>query len=157
MAKVIHSQLVAYMDGKVDGSVLYPSPAKNFSISRRYVKPAQTTNNTDKGLIMFNLSRQWAFAQAGVQEDFKLYAGRYYTENQDLSGIRMPVNNSFGLFVMMWWNWYKLDPQHVDLKTATWGDLETAMPTWSTLSNVISEGGMPKTYPSDDYTAVYWV
>ena len=153
MAKVKHSQLVDFMSGRVDGSVLYAAPGQRFSISRQYIYPRLNANNHQKGLIMQNLAAVWALCHEDYKTDGQNYANRYYTEHLDDPHMKIPVNNNFGQWVKMCFAWYASDPEHIDLAEFTIADavaLDSDIRTWS---RAVSAGFLPAINTYDDLTA----
>jgi len=142
--KVIHSSLVLYMSGRNSGSVLYPSPSKKFSIQRNYVYPTLNANNHLKGSEYKNVANAvWPNISPGYRNDMKTYAQRFYSENKDLPNYVIPVNNSFGQFMRLMYNWRDTDPETVDLATVTAADIFALEPDFMTVQDAIDAGLLP--------------
>jgi hypothetical protein len=90
-------------------------------IGRKYVIPALTENNTQKGTIMKNLATVWAEVSSGYKDEMKTYAGR--------NAVNVPKDmlppTSFSIWVRMLFLFSKLDSGHIDLSTVTYSDLQT--------------------------------
>ena len=152
--KVIHSSLVLYMSGRNSGSVLYPSPSKKFSIQRNYVYPTLTANNHLKGSEYKNVANAvWPGINPAYITDMQTYAQRFYSENRDLPNYVIPVNNSFGQFMRLMYNWRDSDPETVDLSTVTAADIFALEPDFMTVEAAILAGFLPTIDTFDDLTA----
>ena len=90
-------------------------------ISRKYVNPRLTENNTQKGTITKNLATVWADVSSGYKDEMKTYAqGNAVNVPKDM----LPPT-SFAIWMKMLFLFSKLDSGHIDLSTVTYTDLQT--------------------------------
>ena len=122
--KVKHTVNVRYLTGKEDhNQVFSPAPSQNFSISRRYVYPKRTSNNTLMGLIMKNLSMVWRTAPVAFIGDGALYSERYYSQNKELPNMGIPARNGFSFFLKICWAIKTQIGSTIDLTTCDADDI----------------------------------
>lgn len=143
MAKVKHSQLVDYVKGRVDNSVLYGSSSKTFSVMRRYVYPVLTVNNHTRGSIMKNLSVFWRNASTPWKQDLAAYTTAYFNIHVSDPGFVGPPKSAFAHLVRMLQNAAESDPQHIDLPTITVADMVALDNDVKTVRRAIVAGFLP--------------
>ena len=141
--KVKFTQLVAYMKGRSDNTVLFAAPSKTFGIARRYVYPTITDNNRNKGIQMRNLATFYHAVSATYLLDLQAYARQYYSEHQDMPDMQIASPNPFAHLMRMCFNWSQSDPEHVDLGSITVADAVALDADVRTIKRAVEAGFLP--------------
>lgn len=141
-----------YNTGREDERyVFYNEPQKNFTISREYVKPRLTANNTLMGTTTKNLASVYHNCEEGYIADLKTYANRYNTQyGGTASELEIKHISSFGVFMKMMWAWYDSDPEHVDLSAVTVADIVSLDADVRTVARAIDAEFLPIVTTYDD-------
>jgi hypothetical protein len=150
--KVHFTNLVNYMAGRSDNTVLYGAFNRQFSISRAYTYPTLTADNHIKGSIMKNLASVWHNSAPAYVTDLKTYTTRYFTENLSDPGFVSPPRSAFAFFIKMMFAWMASDPEHVDLTTVTVADVVSMDADVKTITRAVSAEFLPAIETSDDLT-----
>jgi hypothetical protein len=122
----------------------------NLCIGREYVYPKITENNTQKGLIVKNLSKQYHLLNPDYLADLKTYAERNGRENVPKTKL---IPTAFALFLKMMYAWYESDPEHIDLTAVTLEDAVSADADVRTIARAVEAEFLPYVSVSDDLTA----
>lgn len=109
--------------GKIDNSVFWPQKSGLASVMRKFTYPTLTLQNEKIGLIGKNLALIWRQILSGYKADLYTYAQRYYTQygSEDMFD---PARSPYAFYTKVMWNFYKDDPDHIDLSTITMEDIE---------------------------------
>ena len=120
--KVTFKYGIGTFQGKIDNSVFWPQKSGLASVMRKFTYPTLTIQNETIGLIGKNLSLIWSQILSGWKADIRTYARRYYTQygSEDMFD---PARSPYAFFTKVMWNWYKDDPDHIDLSTITMEDI----------------------------------
>lgn len=123
MAKIKYASFVAGLAGKSGSSVFFRSPSTGFGYMRALVQPTYTQTNEDRGEEMKNIAIQYHAMLAPAKANFVTYASKYKNLPPEGGDLSARANNAMACFVLMLWNIKKCDPDSVDLKTLTIGDV----------------------------------
>ena len=121
--KVTFKYGIGTFQGKIDNSVFWPQKSGLASVMRKFTYPTLTIQNETIGLIGKNLSLIWSQILSGWKADISTYAQRYYTQygSEDMFD---PARSPYAFYTKVMWNWYKGDPDNIDLSTITMEDIE---------------------------------
>jgi len=119
-------------------------------ISRKWVVPRLTENNSTMGAIAKNLSTLWQQADAGYKADFKTYAGRYGA--QVSAPDKLPPTG-YSLWVKAMYAWAKDEDPDLDLSSLTFEDVETLGSKVASVSACVNNNYLPNVNPVDDLDA----
>ena len=120
--KVTFKYGIGTFQGKIDNSVFWPQKSGLASVMRKFTYPTLTIQNETIGLIGKNLSLIWSQILSGWKADISTYAQRYYTQygSEDMFD---PARSPYAFYTKVMWNWYKDDPDNIDLSTITMEDI----------------------------------
>lgn len=120
--KVTFKYGIGTFQGKLDNSVFWPQKSGLASVMRKFTYPTLTIQNEKIGLIGKNLALIWRQILSGWKADIYTYALRYYTQygSEDMFD---PARSPYAFYTKVMWNWYKDDPDHIDLSTITMEDI----------------------------------
>ena len=123
--KVTFKYGIGTFQGKIDNSVFWPQKSGLASVMRKFTYPTLTIQNERIGLIGKNLALIWSQILSGWKADMYHYAHRYYTQygSEDMFD---PARSPYAFYTKVMWNWYKDDPDHIDLSTITMEDIQFA-------------------------------
>ena len=121
--KVTFKYGIGTFQGKIDNSVFWPQKSGLASVMRKFTYPTLTSQNETIGLIGKNLALIWSQILSGWKADIYTYAQRYYTQygSEDMFD---PARSPYAFYTKVMWNWYKDDPDNIDLSTITMEDIE---------------------------------
>ena len=120
--KVTFKYGIGTFQGKLDNSVFWPQKSGLASVMRKFTYPTLTIQNERIGLIGKNLAFLWHQILSGWRADIYNYARRYYTQygSEDMFD---PARSPYAFYTKAMWNFYKDDPDHIDLSTITTEDI----------------------------------
>jgi len=120
--KVTFKYGIGTFQGKIDNSVFWPQKSGLASVMRKFTYPTLTSQNTKIGKIGKNLALIWSVIDPGWKADISTYAQRYYTQygSEDMFD---PARSPYAFYTKVMWNWYKDDPDNIDLSTITMEDI----------------------------------
>ena len=121
--KVTFKYGIGAFTGKIDNAVFWAQKSKLASLMRKFTYPKITTHNQKIGAIAKNLGLIWHQILSGWKADIYTYAERYYVQYGS-EGDFDPARSPYAFFTKVMWNWYKDDPDHIDLSTITWEDIQ---------------------------------
>lgn len=123
--KVTFKYGIGTFQGKLDNSVFWPQKSGLASVMRKFTYPTLTIQNEKIGLIGKNLALIWHQILSGWKADIYTYALRYYTQygSEDMFD---PARSPYAFYTKVMWNWYKDDPDNIDLSTITTEDIQLA-------------------------------
>ena len=121
--KVTFKYGIGAFEGKIDNAVFWPQKSGLASVMRKFTYPKLTIQNERIGLIGKNLALIWRQIRSGYKADIYTYAQRYYAQygSEDMFD---PARSPYAFYTKVMWNWYKSDPDHIDLSTVTMEDIE---------------------------------
>ncbi len=125
--KVTFKYGIGTFNGMIDNAVFWKQKSGVASIMRKFTYPKLTIQNEKIGLIGKNLALIWSQILSGWKTDIYNYALRYYTQygSEDMFD---PARSPYAFYTKVMWNWYKDDPDLIDLSTITMEDI-MATPT----------------------------
>jgi len=135
--------------GSMD-EMTYGSYRKNtICIGRKKVIPRITENNTLIGSKTKNLAAIYASISGNYKQELKQYA--------QLNIVNVPKGNmppnGFALWVKMMFKFEKSDPEHIDLTTLTYTDLQTVGDSIISIASAVTNGFLAKVPGADTLTA----
>ena len=121
--KVTFKYGIGTFQGKIDNSVFWPQKSGLASVMRKFTYPTLTSQNTKIGKIGKNLALIWSEIDPGWKADISTYAQRYYTQygSEDMFDLS---RSPYAFYTKVMWNFYKSDPDNIDLSTITMEDIE---------------------------------
>ena len=118
-------------------------------IARKYVVPRLTDQNSLMGNKMKNL----AVIYADVSDSYKLELKQYAL----LNAVNVPkeklLPNAYALWVKMMFKFAKADPEHIDLTTLTYSDLQTMGDDILSIASAVVNGYMANVPGAETLTA----
>jgi len=155
--KVTFKYGIGTFQGKIDNSVFWPQKSGLASVMRKFTYPTLTSQNETIGLIGKNLALIWSQILSGWKADISTYAQRYYTQygSEDMFD---PARSPYAFYTKVMWNWYKDDPEHIDLSTLTMEDIiATGTGKIVCIENCVSNGYLRSIDKYDDLLQVMFV
>ena len=128
----------------------YGSYRKNtICIGRKYVKPRLTDQNALIGSKMKNLAIIYKDVSDSYKQELKQYAL--------LNAVNVPkeklLPNAYALWVKMMFKFAKADPEHIDLTTLTYSDLQTMGDDILSIASAVVNGYMANVPGAETLTA----
>jgi len=118
-------------------------------IARKYVVPRLTDQNSLMGNKMKNL----AVIYEDVSDSYKLELKQYAL----LNAVNVPkeklLPNAYALWVKMMFKFAKADPEHIDLTTLTYSDLQTMGDDILSIASAVVNGYMANVPGAETLTA----
>jgi len=140
--------------GMVDRMVYQAWFQGRLCLARRFTYPIITENNVKLGKIGSNLALVYRAASEFYIDDLKSYTQRNSRENKPRNiDLWHPMPSSVALFVLMMYNWYLSDPQHIDLTTVTVADIVAMDADVRTIARAVTAGFLRKVRVYADLTA----
>ncbi|MDY0325353.1 MAG: hypothetical protein RBQ87_04160 [Candidatus Cloacimonadaceae bacterium] len=109
-------------------------------IARKYVVPKRTDNNDELGSVGKNLAIIYKECSEAYKSDLRTYADLYARE---VTGPRKIAPNSYAIFVKMFYAFAEANGGSVDLKSLSYGDLDTLFPEVTDIASSVDEGFLP--------------
>jgi len=154
--KVTFKYGIGTFQGKIDNSVFWPQKSGLASVMRKFTYPTLTSQNETIGLIGKNLALIWSQILSGWKADISTYAQRYYTQygSEDMFD---PARSPYAFYTKVMWNWYKDDPDHIDLSTLTMEDIiATGTDKIDTVMTCIENGYLRSIDMYEDLISSMW-
>lgn len=129
--------------GTLDLATFYETKNGNASFMRRWVKPRQTDNNVELGAVGKNLALIWAEASANYKADMETYCQLYNAYFKDDENVFQANISKYAMFTKMFYAFAKASGSAVDLKSLSYGDLDTLFPEVTNLASACDEGFLP--------------
>jgi len=155
--KITFKYGIGTFQGKIDNSVFWPQKSGLASVMRKFTYPTLTSQNTKIGNIGKNLALIWSVIDPAWKADISTYAQRYYTQygSEDMFD---PARSPYAFYTKVMWNWYKDDPEHIDLSTLTMEDIiATGTGKIVCIENCVSNGYLRSIDKYDDLLQVMFV
>ncbi len=118
-------------------------------IARRYVVPRLTDQNSLMGNKMKNL----AVIYEDVSDSYKLELKKYASLHSILTPRGKLPATSYALWVKMMFLFAKADPEHIDLVTLTYSDLQTMGDDILSIASAVTNGFMDNVPGAEMLTA----
>lgn len=129
--------------GTLDLATFYETKNGNASFMRRWVKPRQTDNNVELGAVGKNLAIIWAEASANYKADMTTYCQLYNAYFKDEENVFQANISKYAMFTKMLYAFAEASGSAVDLKSLSYGDLDTLFPEVTKLASACEEGFLP--------------
>ena len=118
-------------------------------IARKYVVPRLTDQNSLMGNKMKNLAVIYEDVSDSYKQELKQYAL--------LNAVNVPkrklLPNAYALWVKMMFKFAKADPEHIDLTTLTYSDLQTMGDDILSIASAVVNGYMANVPGAETLTA----
>ena len=118
-------------------------------IARKYVVPRLTDQNSLMGNKMKNL----AVIYEDVSDSYKLELKKYASLHSILTPRGKLPATSYALWVKMMFLFAKADPEHIDLVTLTYSDLQTMGDDILSIASAVTNGFMDNVAGAEMLTA----
>ncbi len=109
-------------------------------IARKYVVPRLTENNAELGSVTKNLATIYKECSADYKSDLRTYADLYARE---ISGAKKIAPNGYAIFIKMFYAFAAANGGSVDLKSLSYGDLDTLFPEIVSIAASVDAGFLP--------------
>ncbi|MEF3694996.1 MAG: hypothetical protein V3576_06565 [Candidatus Cloacimonadota bacterium] len=109
-------------------------------IGRRYVKPAETTQQTALGTVAQNLASIYKTIDPAYLQDLKDYATAY---GKEISERDQLPPSAYAIWIKMMYAWRKSDVEHVFLETVTLADIVSMEAPIVTIQDAITSNLLP--------------
>ena len=118
-------------------------------IARKYVVPRLTDQNSLTGSKMKNL----AVIYGNVSANYKIELKQYASLHSVLTPKGKLPATSYALWVKMMFQFAKADPEHIDLTSLTYTDLQTVGDSIISIASAVTNGFLAKVPGADTLTA----
>ncbi|HNW38801.1 MAG TPA: hypothetical protein PKJ75_08105 [Methanosarcina vacuolata] len=109
-------------------------------IGRKYVKPAETSQQTALGTVAQNLATIYKTIDPAYIEDLKDYATAY---GKQISPRDQIPPTAYAIWIKMMYAWRKSDVEHVFLETVTLADIVSMEAPIVSIQGAIEGGLLP--------------
>ena len=144
MAKVLYSQMVSGIAGRMDSQVYYRSRNSQFGYVRKYTYPIITENNAYFAGSTKGISRLWEAAHPDYRNDWHLYAQKYKDFSPNNKLLRQRTNSSFAIFVKCVWEVSMQELPHLDLDSIQVEDFPQLFADMISVATAVENGLIPK-------------
>ena len=142
MAKVIYSQLVDGIVGRVGTGVYYRAKSTIFGYTRNWVIPEKTEQNTKMGKCMRNSANIYRHGKTAWRSQMKEYAKKYSDLGVRHEKLKARANSAAATTYLMLWNWTE-DMANIEFDSLTEEDFAVSLTKVINIRSAVENGYLP--------------
>lgn len=129
--------------GTLEAATFYETPNGGASFMRKWVMPKITDNNIELGSVSKNLAKIWKECSADYKADMLTYCDLHRAYFKDLNNEFQGYIGTYAMFVKMFYAFEAANGGSVDLKSLSYGDIDTLFPEIVSVAAAADAGFIP--------------